>query len=235
MYGTTVLTPAADIYSLAKTTYMLLTGEAPRRFSQKQITSLPEEFSGYEWSAYVLRVLERATQRNPESRQQTVEEFWREIKDATMAKTRPLKPDDTGEVSAAANTSSSGFTTTPPPAPTFDRGTRAATDSATTPCAMPFHCNRGRSSVRPTQPPASSRCEPMTASMSVSRCNGSSRTSSAKRWSRPARFTRQFLRTESGAAPNAIPHAYPFARLISVRSATSSLRAAAAASRSMVR
>jgi serine/threonine protein kinase len=126
----TVLTPAADIYSLAKTTYMLLTGEAPRRFSQKQITSLPEDFSGYEWSAYVLRVLERATRRNPESRQQTVEEFWREIKDATMAKTRPLKPDDAGEVSAAANTSSSGFTTTPPPAPTFDRGTRATTDSA---------------------------------------------------------------------------------------------------------
>src|SRR3712207_904175 len=28
-----MLTPAADIYSLAKTTYMLLTGEAPRRFS----------------------------------------------------------------------------------------------------------------------------------------------------------------------------------------------------------
>src|SRR5919199_1667336 len=37
------LTPAADIYSLAKTTYMLLTGESPRRFSQKTITSLRSE------------------------------------------------------------------------------------------------------------------------------------------------------------------------------------------------
>jgi len=126
-----ILTPAADIYSLAKTTYMLLTGEAPRRFSQKQITSLPEEFAGYEWSSYVLGVLERATQRNPERRQQTVEEFWREIKDATMEKTRPLKPGDGGGVEAAAtDSSSSGFTTTPPPAPTFDRESRAAKDSA---------------------------------------------------------------------------------------------------------
>src|SRR5207237_1719902 len=32
------LTPAADIYSLAKTTYTILCGEAPRRFSHRQIT-----------------------------------------------------------------------------------------------------------------------------------------------------------------------------------------------------
>src|SRR5437763_16165521 len=85
-----LMTPAADISSLSKTTYMILTGEAPRRFSQKPITSLPEEFSNNEWSRYVLGVLERATQTNPERRHQTVEEFWREIKDATMAQTRPL-------------------------------------------------------------------------------------------------------------------------------------------------
>ncbi|HEY0081951.1 MAG TPA: serine/threonine-protein kinase, partial [Pyrinomonadaceae bacterium] len=48
VYGTgslpspvTQLTPAADVYSLAKTAYMLLTGEAPRRFSQRPITELP--------------------------------------------------------------------------------------------------------------------------------------------------------------------------------------------------
>src|SRR5687768_2438501 len=52
-----MLTPAADIYSLAKTTYMILTGEAPRRFSQKSITELPTEFAGREWSRYVLTVL----------------------------------------------------------------------------------------------------------------------------------------------------------------------------------
>ncbi|HST53821.1 MAG TPA: serine/threonine protein kinase [Pyrinomonadaceae bacterium] len=123
-----ILTPAADIYSLAKTTYMLLTGEAPRRFSQKQITSLPEEFRSFEWSQYVLGVLERATEKNPERRQQTVEEFWREIRDATMEKTRPLKQD--GGEGAASGSQPRGFTTTPPPAPTFDRESRASNDSA---------------------------------------------------------------------------------------------------------
>src|SRR3712207_1340488 len=54
-----MLTPAADIYSLAKTTYMLLTGESPRRFSQKPITQLPQDFAAEQWAGYVLRALER--------------------------------------------------------------------------------------------------------------------------------------------------------------------------------
>src|SRR5215208_7488486 len=48
------LTPAADIYALAKTTYMLLTGEAPRRFSRRPLTEMPAEFAAHEWSAYVI-------------------------------------------------------------------------------------------------------------------------------------------------------------------------------------
>jgi serine/threonine protein kinase len=138
------LTPAADIYSLAKTTYMLLTGEAPRRFSRRPVTELPEQFASHEWSHYVLRVLERATQNNPSRRQQSVEEFWREIKDATMARTRPLRMSGDEEASAngrastethvteparatanaSAPSSSRGLATPPPPAPTFDREAR---------------------------------------------------------------------------------------------------------------
>lgn len=143
------LTPAADIYALAKTTYMLLTGEAPRRFARRPLTELPAEFAAQEWSSYVLRVLERATQNNPERRQQTVEEFWREIKDATMARTRLLRSDDGGGASAngrgpteahatadaharstsSASTPSRGLATPPPPAPTFDREARARDNS----------------------------------------------------------------------------------------------------------
>src|SRR5215210_1637304 len=37
------LRPSADIFSLAKTTYTLLTGSPPRRFAHRQITDLPSE------------------------------------------------------------------------------------------------------------------------------------------------------------------------------------------------
>jgi serine/threonine protein kinase len=138
------LTPAADIYSLAKTTYMLLTGESPRRFSQRPVTSLPEGFADAAWARYVLRVLERATQTNPEKRYQSVEEFWRDIRDATLAQTRPLRRGDGGGESSAGSSanpgepsnspvegrSARGLSTPPPPAPTFDRVPRAAGDSS---------------------------------------------------------------------------------------------------------
>jgi serine/threonine protein kinase len=131
------LTPAADVYSLAKTTYMVLTGEAPRRFSQKPITQLPQEFAAEDWARYVLRVLERATQINPLKRHQTVEEFWRELRDATMAQTRPLRRPDGGmagpgepdERGYREDSGSRDFTPAPPPAPTFDRQSRAANNS----------------------------------------------------------------------------------------------------------
>src|SRR5688572_25179685 len=71
------LTPAADVYSLAKTFYMLLAGEAPRRFSRKSISTLPPQLASQPWAVPVLRVLERATSTNPEKRYQTVEEIGR--------------------------------------------------------------------------------------------------------------------------------------------------------------
>ncbi len=86
------LTPAADIYSLAKTTYTLLAGEPPRRFAQHAISELPANvISDSFWARSVLRVLEKATQSRPEDRYQTVEEFWDEIADATLPPTRPLQ------------------------------------------------------------------------------------------------------------------------------------------------
>ena len=85
------LTPAADIYSLAKTTYTLLAGESPRRFAQHSLTELPEHLRGEPWARAVLRVLEKATQNRPDDRYQRVEEFWDEIADASMPPTLPLK------------------------------------------------------------------------------------------------------------------------------------------------
>jgi serine/threonine protein kinase len=85
------LTPAADIYSLAKTMYTLLAGESPRRFAQHALTELPLQVSDAPWAKSVLRVLEKATQHRPEDRYQTVEEFWDDIADASLPPTRPLQ------------------------------------------------------------------------------------------------------------------------------------------------
>jgi serine/threonine protein kinase len=95
--GHTHLTPAADIYSLAKTTYTLLASEAPRRFSHHQITELPSIISNKTWAADVLRVLRRATEDKPEDRYQNVQEFWQELSDASLPPTQPLKPQDGDE------------------------------------------------------------------------------------------------------------------------------------------
>lgn len=75
----TKLTPAADIYSLAKATYVLLTGESPRKFSNAAITDLPETIRTKPWANELLRVLRRATQSNPSDRYQTVNDFWKDL------------------------------------------------------------------------------------------------------------------------------------------------------------
>lgn len=85
------LTPAADIYSLAKTTYTLLAGEAPRRFAQHRITELAPAMADKPWAEAVLRVLAKATQDRPIDRYQTVEAFWDDLAEASLPKTLPLR------------------------------------------------------------------------------------------------------------------------------------------------
>ena len=73
------LTPAADIYSLAKTAFTLVTGESPRNFSNRAVTSLPDSINAEDWAVDFLRVVRRATDDQPEVRHQTVEEFWGDL------------------------------------------------------------------------------------------------------------------------------------------------------------
>jgi len=73
------LTPAADVYSLAKSVYTLITGEAPRSFAHEMITALPASVAGEEWADDLLRVIRKATNSDPRNRQQSVEEFWADL------------------------------------------------------------------------------------------------------------------------------------------------------------
>lgn len=84
------LTPAADIYSLAKTAYTLICGGSPRAFAHQPITELPVPVSTHSWANSMLRVLERATQMRPSERYQTVQDFWDDLSDVGMPVTQPL-------------------------------------------------------------------------------------------------------------------------------------------------
>jgi serine/threonine protein kinase len=73
------LTPAADIYSLAKSAYVLITGESPRFFANQPITELPFALRGEAWANDLIKVLNKATQNDSRRRQQTVVEFWQDL------------------------------------------------------------------------------------------------------------------------------------------------------------
>ena len=87
------LTPAADIYSLAKTIYTMLIGEAPRAFANSTITELPGSIRHEAWANELIRVLRRATSGDSRQRHQTVDELWadlagmREIADSVRSPT----------------------------------------------------------------------------------------------------------------------------------------------------
>ena len=73
------LTPAADIYSLAKSVYTLVTGETPRFYANQPVTDLPMTSCGKEWADELKRVLNKATSNDPLMRHQNVDEFWSDL------------------------------------------------------------------------------------------------------------------------------------------------------------
>ncbi|MFN6963379.1 MAG: protein kinase domain-containing protein [Pyrinomonadaceae bacterium] len=70
------LTPAADLYSLAKSMYTIITGETPRYFSNQPIGSLPIGVRDEPWAGELLELLRKATRDEPSERFQSVDEFW---------------------------------------------------------------------------------------------------------------------------------------------------------------
>jgi serine/threonine protein kinase len=73
------LTPAADVYSLAKSIYTLKAGKQPLEFKRRPITALPSSFSTEPWAQNFLAILQKATANSVRQRYQTVQEFWNEF------------------------------------------------------------------------------------------------------------------------------------------------------------
>jgi formylglycine-generating enzyme required for sulfatase activity/serine/threonine protein kinase len=73
------LTPAADVYALAKTLYTALAGRAPHEFRRRPITFLPEPLAAQPWGAPLLAILRRATAERVAERYASLDEFWKEF------------------------------------------------------------------------------------------------------------------------------------------------------------
>jgi len=115
-----ILTPAADIYSLAKTAYTMICGVSPRPFAHQAISELPAPIAVQPWANSLLRVLEQATQMRPGDRYQTVQDFWDDLSDVGMPVTQPLIGAQTERRVSADLNIDEGVTEAAPPRPRFE-------------------------------------------------------------------------------------------------------------------
>lgn len=79
-HGPSYLTPASDVYTLAKTTYFLLSCETPWEFTCAPVTRLPPSISGEAWARRVLNVLRKATSADPATRHQSATAFFEDLR-----------------------------------------------------------------------------------------------------------------------------------------------------------
>ncbi len=125
------LTPSADIYSLAKTVYTILSGEAPRGFANETISDIPQTICDEKWGDEFVRVIKRATHSDPRERHQTVDEFW-----SDLSAIREI--DDDGEASTVVTAAirmpqahvSRGYTPIAPAQPHFEELRERVPDTA---------------------------------------------------------------------------------------------------------
>lgn len=126
--GVVRLTPAADVYSLAKTAYTLVTGVAPRAFVNEPIDELPAVFRDDDWAVEFARVVRRATAIAAGERHQSVEEFW-----ADLAGVREIAAD--GDLATVIRPKGAtpqphvarGYSPITPAAPEFENAARPTT------------------------------------------------------------------------------------------------------------
>jgi eukaryotic-like serine/threonine-protein kinase len=74
------LTPATDIYSVAKLLLFMITGDSPAHLAQKQIALMPTALANQPWARSLLAVLKKATSQVARERYQTINEFHRALR-----------------------------------------------------------------------------------------------------------------------------------------------------------
>lgn len=133
------LTPAADIYSLAKSAYVLITCESPRFFTNQPITELPFDQRQKPWAGELVRILNKATQNNTADRYQSVSEFWQELSALQILST---DKEDATQIAAARQPHSvpqphvsKGYTPMAPQRPRFN----TTRDLKVDPSKLPIH------------------------------------------------------------------------------------------------
>lgn len=88
------LTASADIYSLAKSFYTIVSGRTPSQFSRLPVSSLPENIASRPWSADLLHILNKATADSPDDRFPTVVEFWSRLASLAAIPALPVTESD---------------------------------------------------------------------------------------------------------------------------------------------
>jgi serine/threonine protein kinase len=97
-YSKQRLTASADVYSLAKTIYTVMSGRAPRQFARQPITELPESLAAQSWGAELLRALCKATQPCVADRYDSVQGFWEDFARLRLGQSSEVEQDDEATV-----------------------------------------------------------------------------------------------------------------------------------------
>lgn len=136
------LTNAADIYSLAKTVYVLITCESPRFFANQPIAELPFELRREPWADELVEILNKATQSDSGKRHQNVNDFWQDL-----SRLKRFTEENTERYAAPVSTSSlyaipqphvaKGYTPFAPQEPKFNTSRELKVNPALSPDQNP--------------------------------------------------------------------------------------------------